>query len=117
MRKIERVGDLTATGRRMAKLIEEQDRCGLTAKQFAEIRGVSPGALGWWRWKLRQRASRSTPLPVLVEAIVVADGAPAIDVVGSEALVVDLGHGRRIEVPHNFDEKHLRRVISAVASC
>jgi hypothetical protein len=40
-----------------ARRVEEWKRSGLTAKQFADQRGIKPATLKWWTWKLGREAA------------------------------------------------------------
>ena len=79
---------------------------------------MEPARFSWWRGEIRRRIARSMAVvaqPVFAEAVVV-DRAPRSK--GAAAhLIVDLGHGHRIEVPPNFDEGALRRLIGVLAPC
>ena len=109
---------LTPTGRRMAQLIEEQKRSGLGVGAFALSRGIDPARFFWWRGEIRRRIERhlqAPPRPAFAEAVVV-DRDPFPVGPGSH-FIVEVGGDRRIEVPPNFDERVLRRLIGVLTSC
>src|ERR1051325_6119256 len=97
---------LTPLGRRMAQLIEEQERSGLSVGEFARGHGIEPGRFSWWRWEIRRRIAGCSAAPTMeprfAEAVVVDRGRRPND--SATRLVVELGRGQRIEVPANFDD-------------
>jgi hypothetical protein len=98
--------------------IEEQEKSGLRVGEFARRHGIEPARLTWWRGEIRRRITRTTRTSADVtftEAVVVDRGPAATVPIGT--IVVDLGHGRRIEVPPNFDEGALRLLIGVLGSC
>jgi len=110
----------SAAERRWRGLVEEQERSGLSVREFAERRGVSAWSLYGWRSKLgrpRQRrggrrsgqTSRDALIPVDVvrEALVGGDDHE----VGFEVIVDERA---RVRVPRSFDVTELARVLEAV---
>ncbi len=109
---------LTATGRRMARLIAEQEGSGLRIGEFARSRGIPPARFSWWRCEIRRRLERSRlPRGVtqFAEAVVVAPS--SFDDQPGVGLVVELGPGRRVEIPVGFDAQTLRRLLGVLSSC
>lgn len=107
----------STTESKWRQLIEEQEASGMTVREFAQLRDLSPGTLYWWRSKLgRKRSPRSrstTEAPELVpvtirESLVVATGAP---------FEVRLRDDLCIAVPASFDAAALRRLIEALQPC
>lgn len=103
---------------------------GLTCAEFAAEIGVNPRTLTYWKWALGKGARgekrkirvSGTPRP---HAVRVATGAVAAQAVLPEFVEVhatsrdarfelELGAGRRLRVPANFDASELRRLIAAV---
>lgn len=60
---------------RWRALIEEQDRLGLTARAFAQLRGVNFHTLVSWRSRLRRREEQ---LAAFVELVPAADPEPSV---------------------------------------
>jgi transposase-like protein len=92
-------------------LIAEQERSGLTAKEFAERRGITATTLYWWRCRLRRRRHPTELVPVeVVERDIVANP------LGARAAVFDLelGDSLILRIPAGFDEAELRRLVRAL---
>ncbi len=56
------MGDRTRTPRRRSarewgRLVAAWKKSGKSAADFAAARGVKPGTLAWWKWKLTSRAA------------------------------------------------------------
>lgn len=85
------------------ELVEEWLVSGMSKESFARSRGVSPGTLGWWRWRLGIKRS---PEPAFLD-VVVAEPVAAPD------LVVEIG-ALRVRVPVGFDAGELRRLVDAL---
>ena len=54
---------LSARGREMLRVVDEQDRSGRTIEEFARLRGLNAGTLGWWRSKIRRLREARSPRP------------------------------------------------------
>lgn len=124
-----------------ASLVAEWEASGLTRGEFCSEQGINPATLTWWKWRLSsprrgsrrvgtsgtrpgRRAvalaapSRSEPafLPVRVIASTTT-GAEAASSHGSGAaqgFEVLLAGGRRVRVPHDFEETALQRLVLAL---
>jgi len=114
------------TERFYRELLAEQDKSGLSVREFADKRGVPTGTLSFWRHELKQRdaarahkAKKKPSKPKFVPVSVVAAEAPkppAVDRprVGYEIV---LGEDRVLRLPAEFDEKRVAALVRAVASC
>jgi transposase-like protein len=92
-------------------LIAEQERSGMTAKEFAASRGITPTTLYWWRSQLGRRRQTTDLVPVeVVEHEVVVGGRGQRD--ASFALEVD--GDLTLRIPAGFDEAELRRLVRAL---
>lgn len=60
--------DPLSPAERWRVLINEQDRLGLTARAFAQLRGVNFHTLASWRSRLRRRAEQTATFVELVPA-------------------------------------------------
>ena len=89
--------------------IQEQEASGLTVKEFAKQRGISPWTLYDWKRK-RRLVTRRRVRQSFVEVQVVAE--PRAD-----AITIELGAGVRLHVAQGFDEGHLRRLVAVLRSC
>lgn len=86
-------------------LIAEQERSGLTARAFAESRGITPTTLYWWRSRLRQRGAALVPVTVVAHD----EGA------GKESGAFELEFGEMTRrIPRGFAETDLRRLLQAL---
>lgn len=87
--------------------VDEQERSGLTVREFARQRGLNGNTLSWWRSKLRRNRAQETAM-VPVEVV---DGDP----VGGPAQL-ELVHrsGVVLRLPRGFDASDLRRVLAVL---
>ena len=99
------------------KRVERWRDSGLPAEQFAAELGINAGTLKFWGYKLnkakREAAGMAAPVkkkrPVRVPSFVevrTTASAPAFD--------VELGNGRRLRVPTDFDVDALGRLLSVL---
>jgi transposase-like protein len=86
-------------------LIAEQERSGLTARAFAESRGITPTTLYWWRSRLRQRGAALVPVTVVAHD----EGADK----ESGAFELEFGE-MTLRIPRGFAETDLRRLLQAL---
>ena len=91
-------------------LIAEQEQSGLSARAFAESRGLSTTTLYWWRNQLK-RPRR----PDLV-AVRLADAAPETASLPADPLPFELVLDQRtvLRIPRGFDEADLSRLLRAL---
>lgn len=99
-----------------SEALEAQAASGLSVADFAQRLGVSVPTLYQWRRRLGspERADSGGESPArLVEVTVARPTLPATD-----GMVVRLCSGRRsIDVPRDFDDAELRRLVAALESC
>jgi transposase-like protein len=109
------------------EFLAEQDRSGLSVREFAEKRGVPPGTLSFWRHELKRRdaaagarkpkrVSKPKFVPVSVVGAAEAPKAPTSDRPRAGYEIV-LGQDRVLRLPAEFDEKRVAALVRAVASC
>jgi len=107
-------GDLA---RWYAAALDDQAASGLSVAEYADEIGVAAATLYQWRRRLALRSDedrQTLPNPVgLVEVTVKSRSAPD-DVA---VFTVRLGRDRGIEVPHEFDDAELRRLVTVLESC
>jgi|JI8StandDraft_1071087.scaffolds.fasta_scaffold368497_1 hypothetical protein len=107
---------LTSRGREMALLISEQERSGLSVREFAERRGVRTSTLNWWRWNLRRRSvgvsSESSVRGAMIPVTVVNDREERAS--PGSTILVRLPDGLEIEVSSGFDGGEIKRLIEAL---
>ena len=116
----------TSTEKRWRGLIVDQEKSGLSVREFAEERGMSPWSLYSWRSKLGYGRGRRGPKPPAHRPLREEDqGLVAVDVVGPDGspeleagagYQVELGGGLRVRVPSGFDERELARLVSVLRS-
>jgi len=97
-----------------ARLFDEQEARGLSVAAFAEEEGLSVATLYSWRRRLGRAASKSTAA-ALIEVSVHDDESAAEGADGRMSVVTTTG--RRIEVPRDFDEVALARLLVALERC
>jgi hypothetical protein len=95
----------------MRRLIAEQEGSGISAVRFARERGMSVWTLNNWKRRLGAESVAVLARQRFVE-VKVAQG-----VVREAVLSVELATGLRVQVPRDFEEEHLRRVIAVLSSC
>lgn len=94
---------------RWRRLIEEQERSGLSVRKFAARRGISAGTMSWWRSELRRRSERLVPVAVVDEGGATQRSAPM-----ASCFEIDLDDAITIRVRASFDEDDLRRILRAL---
>jgi len=95
---------------RWRPLVAEQARSGLTLKAFAKSRGVSLGALTYWKYtRLRWHEGHGSGF-----AVVDLVGAPPGDRGGTDEIDVLLVGGHRLRVRRGFDEELLLRLVATL---
>jgi hypothetical protein len=95
------------------------EKSGLTLKAFGEREQIPYTTLQYWRRKLRDAAEAapggSEGKPAWARVDVVPDPAP--DVARSTGFDVWLANGVTLEIPHDFDEDELRRLVGVLSTC
>jgi hypothetical protein len=93
-------------------LIEAQEKSGLTARAFAESRGITVTTMYWWRSQLRRRrpATELVPVDVVDDQGVVISGRG----VGHADYELQLDGPMTLRIPGDFDESDLRRLVRAL---
>ena len=96
----------TPARREIPGLLKELEASGESLAAFARTRGVR----SWKLYKARRKLRPSKPEVELVPVRVV-------DEPRAEAIGLVLAFGHRLEIPRNFDETLLRRLLEVLASC
>lgn len=106
------------TAKEWAKLIRELERSGEAPSAFARSRGIRPGTLKWWRWRLRSPSkttalARRQPEPVRLVAVRPVENEPPRDECSSATpvweLIAPTGHELRV-----YDQRGLRTLRAAL---
>jgi hypothetical protein len=98
------------------KRIERWRDSGLTAEQFAAELGINAGTLRFWKYRLGKDSVvvASEPKPRTGKAphpaSLVEVHAPTM--VASSPFLLELGKGRRLQIPSQFDASALERLLS-----
>jgi hypothetical protein len=106
---------------RWRRIVGEWRQSGLSAREFAECRGVSAGMIYAWSSRLGKqdtglpRATQARPeTPPRFLPVAIIDEAPPASQEPSDALEVVLPRGEVIRVSPGADLSHLGRVIAAL---
>lgn len=100
--------------------LADQETSGLSVAEYAEALGMAPTTLYQWKRRLartapsraERRVKRATP-EGLIQISLPQQPAP-----GEHAgFVVRLPGGRGVEVPDDFDDEVLRRLLSVLEQC
>lgn len=101
-----------------AALLSEQERSGLSVRDFALSRGLSPVTLYLWRRKLgrtrRRREGAASSGMVAVDVVGRDERDAAKGVSGFEVLLVN---GHRVRVPDQFDAARLADLMAVLLKC
>lgn|SRR5262245_37792040 len=98
--------------------VERWKDSGLTAKEFAAEMGLNAGTLQFWQYKLRhrkvstKRPKRKAPSEAILSSLVEVR-APS-GAVGDPRFEVELGNGRRVRVPAEFEPAALKTLLSVL---
>ena len=99
-----------------AAALDDQATSGLSVAEYAEGIGVTAATLYQWRRRFGadgdDRKNSAQPAG-LVEVTLEAN--PSMDLTGT--FTVHLGRDRSIELPSQFDDNDLRRLINVLESC
>lgn len=93
------------------KRVARWGESGLSAEEFAAEIGVNAGTLRQWKYSLNReergsaRHASASAVPAFVEVT------PA-SAAGATEFQLELGAGRRLHIPSNFDDGALRRLLS-----
>jgi transposase len=93
-----------------SKRVQRWQDSGLSAEQFAAEIGTKAATLKFWKYKL----GKAEPVPTQARPLPLVEikAAPAAAV--ESRLELDLGGGRRIFVPAEFDAGALKRLIAVL---
>ncbi len=94
-----------------AERVARWNASGLTAAEFARRHDVVEGSLKWWKWKLGSlaRAQTKTATPMSPMTFVEMTSPARRD-----SLAVVLESGVQVQVPADFDEATLARLLDAL---
>jgi hypothetical protein len=100
------------------KRIERWKDSGLTAEQFAAEMGINAGTLQFWQYKLKRgvgspgRRHAGTRSDAILSSLVEVR-APMSATVDTR-FEIELGNGRRLRVPSNFEVDALRTMLAVL---
>jgi transposase len=97
------------TEARWRGLIEAQERSGLSAREFADLQGITLSTLYWWRSRLRRDTTELVPVEVVSHQMV-ASGAER----ATAPFELSLDDSVTLRVHPGFDEAELRRLLRAL---
>ena len=111
-----RPSDRTRLAEWYTTLLNEQERSGLSVRQFAIRMGISIPSL--YQWKRRLTAPESAPSASKPGLVEVKLGTASTSVHESHApIVLRLGRERTVEVPHDFNAVELKRLVRTLEAC
>jgi len=100
-----------------AEHVRHWRQSGLTAREFAKRVGVNAGTLSHWAWRLGRAQStdqgraghhpRAAARPKFVELVA--------DAIADRRFELDLGDGRRLRIPSQFDTAGLEQLLAVLA--
>lgn len=100
-----------------AEQVRRWRQSGLTAREFAGRRGIKVGTLSHWAWRLK-RATAADPDGGPVKRAV-RPRARFVEVVAGtiedRRFEVELGDGRRLRIPTQFEATELERVLTVLS--
>jgi len=92
-------------------LILAQERSGLTARDFAESRGIAPTTMYWWRSRLgrRRAAPELVPVEIVEHDVTVERRGPR-----SPHFELQIDDAMMLRIPAGFDADELRRIVQSL---
>lgn len=99
------------------KRVERWRDSGLPAEQFAAELGINAGTLKFWGYKLKKSKRDAAGVPAPANKARRAPAPSFVEVrttTGVSAFEVELGNGRRVHVPTDFDVDALGRLLSVL---
>ena len=99
------------------KRVERWRDSGLPADQFAAELGINAGTLKFWGYKLKKSKRESASDVRAVKEMRPAPAPSFVEVramTSASAFEVELGNGRRVRVPTDFDVDALGRLLSVL---
>ena len=88
-------------------LIAAQEKSGLGVREFAEIRGLAPATMYWWRCRLRERSTSLVPVAVVEHGV-------GTKMPMTKAPFELTCNDVTVRIPPGFDEGDLRRLVRAL---
>lgn len=86
-------------------VVREQEKSGLTVREFAATRGIASGTLFWWRSRLRRNRPTDGAGLVSVEVLDAGDDRDGV-------LELQVRDDVVLRLTRDFDETTLRRVLT-----
>jgi transposase-like protein len=100
-----------------AAVLDDQESSGLSVAKYADELGVTAATLYQWRRRLAADDAVEQDLSRPFGLVEVVPHCAVATVRTESSFVVRLGHDRGIEVPHEFDDVELRRLVAVLESC
>lgn len=119
------------------ELLAEQQRSGQSIREFARQRGVPAGTLSCWGHQIRKRdaarrkakrdaerrrerkkeQAQATGSPFVPVSVIDAASASPVTTSFVGSYEVELGGGRVLRLPPDFDDRRVAALVRAVVSC
>ena len=103
---------LTPRGNEMLSLLQDFQISGKTRKEFCDSKKNDVSTFGWWKNQLKPYLAEEASAPNSMFIPVTVKGAHRENRVD---FVLDLGDGRRLQIPVETPVETLSRIISATA--
>jgi len=98
-----------------ASALEDQQQSGMSVAEYADEIGVSAGTL--YEWRRRLSGQRGSTDPDASRRLIEVTLERAVGQDTSAGFTLRLGRDRSIEVPPNFDDTELMRLVATIESC
>ena len=107
---------LTPAARRWSRIIREQERSGLTNKEFAASKAVNASTLSWWRRRLRDQQQPLAVKPRVEFVEVEVEPKLPAEPVHEPSVVLYLDQiSARVVIDAHTDLPLLRRALEALS--
>jgi hypothetical protein len=106
--------EATKAEKRARKLLQSQERSGLSRAEFARRIGEKPGSLSWWKHEItRRERERAGGECALVPVRVMPEPTQVVQT-GGAPYELELGRGRVLRLPRDFDAGPIAALVAAI---
>lgn len=97
-----------------ASLVSEYERSGMSRAEFCRIKGVSASSFGVWYKRLHEMVETQGVVVITEKGVAAKGMARRQSSCSNERIVMRIGSAVPLELPDNFNQTTLRRVIEAL---